>query len=739
LKALFGRPWLRAICATATLALAVAGTVARASNYSLYLEPGYLYSVSDVDDRTGRPIHIERQAILQNYRLAVDLDLWRNLILSGAGTFLDTSNWVTTNGVPLRFDQPAMLLFGRLTYSTPLLSAGLQYDYNQQWGTLLRSSQASETATAYANWRPMELPQFDFRLSRSHNWDVSGDGIDSITTTALAGLRYSFRAFDLRYYFNWIDSQDRTYGVSTSAIDQMAQGTYSDTYFNNRVSAYLNALFTARSLAVTSIGPDGTVAQQQFPITGLSVVEAFPATPTEVTLAPNPALIDGNVLASAGVNIGFGPSLAGDRSLRNVGVGFADANTPVNMVYLWVDRKLPPEVVTAFASSFSAYASSDNVRWTPITISAPVVFGAFNNRFEIAIPVTGARYVKVITAPLLPGVTSDRAYSEIFVTELQTFNVVSAGALPPTVSSYGVQANATFKVAILRAPNLDYDLSAFFNRQSVSGFQSYTVVNGLNLNARLSRVWGIMGRAARQDSDPGSGHETQWQWSASLVARPLPTLYGALTYSGQRNDFADRLTDPPTPVTTILQSLTLFGRADVYEGVSFQASIGGTNNIDMNQRANTGVNGTATLALVPNQWISLTTTYNYAMVWSSGGFLPDAAAETARINATLILTPIPALSASATADWLITGVRPALYATFQLNYSPLKGDLQFGFAYARTLDTASEVVTQYISPSLRWTIRPGVFLNAAYNFNDSDGPVLSIRTRVLNTSLIIIL
>jgi hypothetical protein len=127
------------------------------------------------------------------------------------------------------------------------------------------------------------------------------------------------------------------------------------------------------------------------------------------------------------------------------------------------------------------------------------------------------------------------------------------------------------------------------------------------------------------------------------------------------------------------------------------------------------------------------------MVWASGGFLQDSATESARINATLILTPIPALSASATADWLIAGVRPALYATFQLNYSPLKGDLQLGFAYSRTLDTASEVVTQYISPSLRWTIRPGVFLNASYNLNDSDGPVLAVRSRVFNTSLIIIL
>ena len=737
--ALAGRPRLRALGVMATLALAASGTAARASNYSVYLEPGYLYEVTDIDDKTGRPIHIDRQAILQNYRLAIDLDLTRNLILSGAGTFLDTSNWITTNGVPLKLDQPTMLLFGRLTYSTPVLSAGLQYDYNQQWGTLLRSSRVSETATAYANWRPTELPQFDLRLSRSHNYNVTGEDIDTVTTSALAGLRYVYRAFDLRYYLNWVDNKDQTHGVATSGLEQMAQGTYADSFLSNRVTTYASALFQARSLSTTSVGQGGTVARQQFPLSGLSVVQVFPATSTEVTLSPNPALIDGNVLASAGVNIGFAPSLAGDRNPRDVGVGFADIATPVNRIDVWVDRKLPVEVVTAFAASFTAYSSTDNIHWVPVPLTAPVVFGAFENRFEITIRVTDARYVKVVTLPLLPGVTSDRAYADIFVTEVQTFQVVPASSLPPKLTSYGMQANGTVKVAILRVPNLDYDLSAYFNRQANSGFQSYNIVNGLSFNARLTSVWGVMSRVARQDSDAGRGHESQWQWSASLIARPLPALYGALTYSGQYNQFFDRLTDPPSPVNTVLQSLTLFGRADVYEGVSLQASIGGTNNLDQNLRASTGLNGNATLALVPNPWVSLTTTYSYDLVLSSGGFLPEASVRSSRLNATLILTPIPALSASATADWLIIGTRPALYATFQLNYAPLQGDLQLGFAYSRTLDTASNAITQFISPSLRWTIRQGVFLNAAYNFNDSSGPVLSIRSRVLNTSLIIIL
>jgi hypothetical protein len=294
-------------------------------------------------------------------------------------------------------------------------------------------------------------------------------------------------------------------------------------------------------------------------------------------------------------------------------------------------------------------------------------------------------------------------------------------------------------VSILRGPDLDYDLSGFFNRQSTSGFRSFNVVNGLTLNARLSQTWSVQSRVAYQLGDPGSGQESQWQWSASLVARPLTTLYGALTYSGQRSQFLDHSVDPPQQATSVLQSISLFGRADLYEGVSLQANLSGTNTLDQNLRAINGLNGNATLALIPNRWVSLTTGYTYSVAFASGGFLPDDVVETARINGTLIIQPIPALSASATIDWLIVGLIPGIYSTFQVNYAPLQGDLQVGFIYARTLDTASRNVTQFISPNLRWTIRPGVFLNGAYSINDTDGPVLRTHAQIASASLVIIL
>jgi hypothetical protein len=737
MRALPVRHRIRALRVAVVIGLVLCATSARGSNFSLFLEPGYLYDLSHLKDATGREVRIERQAVLQNYRLGMDLDLSRTLTLSGSGAFVDTSNWVITNGQFLGYDQPSVVANGRLTYATQVLQSGLQYDYSQQWGTLLGISRALESATAYLTWMPVELPQVEFRLNRSHNYDVLLTRTDLVSWNALANARYVIQALELRYYFNWFQTEDKVQQLATSSIDNSAAVTYTSSFFGNRLSVYANGTGQARSFSTVAGGAGATVARQQFPIQGLSVVEAFPATPQDVVLAPNPALIDGNVLNPAGINIGYGPSLSGDRALRDVGVGFADASTPVNMLYLWVDKPLPADVAASLAGGFTAWASSDNARWTQIPLAAPVVFASFNNRFEIAIPQTSSRFLKVVTGPLLPGVSSDRLYAEIFVTELQTFQVVPASSLPPQATTYNVIGNATVNAAILRGPNLDYDFSIYLARQSQTSLVSYTIVNGLSLNARLDRTWSVSSRVARQDLDPGSGHEVQWQWNASVVARPLPTLYGAFTYGGQLNELIDRRNLVEVRGTTVQQSLTLFGRADLYQGVSLQATVSGTNGLDLDQRASTGGTANLSLLLIPNPWMSLNTNYAYTVSWFSGGFLDDDSARSSRLNATFIVTPFPALSGSASLSWLIMGDRPALYGTFQVNYSPWRGDLQLAFAYNRTFDTASRSITQLVSPAVRWTIRPGVFLNLAYTLIDTLGPVLETSSQTASATLII--
>ena len=76
-----------------------------------------------------------------------------------------------------------------------------------------------------------------------------------------------------------------------------------------------------------------------------------------------------------------------------MGAQLADEITSVNTVYVWVDRPLPPEVLAPMtaAGAWTAYTSNDNVNWVQVPILGPVLFGTFDNRFEITITETRAR------------------------------------------------------------------------------------------------------------------------------------------------------------------------------------------------------------------------------------------------------------------------------------------------------------------------------------------------------------
>jgi hypothetical protein len=156
-------------------------------------------------------------------------------------------------------------------------------------------------------------------------------------------------------------------------------------------------------------------------VSGLSAVEEFPATADNVTLLPNPSLVDRNTIASAGIDVGYGPSLIGDLNGRDVGVQLPDAVTPVNTIYVWFDRPITREVGAALAGAVSAYQSDDNRRWTPVYIARPPVLSAVESRLEIGIAQVQAQFLKVVLRPLGPGITPDAIYRAVFVTELECF------------------------------------------------------------------------------------------------------------------------------------------------------------------------------------------------------------------------------------------------------------------------------------------------------------------------------
>jgi hypothetical protein len=163
-------------------------------------------------------------------------------------------------------------------------------------------------------------------------------------------------------------------------------------------------------------------ATVHLPIAGLSKVETSPEVPTSVSLLPNPGLVDGDLVASTAVDLGYG---SGSSALTDLGLEFV-GQPSVNELVVWMDRALPREVASLF--EWSAYRSDDNSTWTPVALAAAPA-QCSDTSIRVAVPSTASRYLKLVTKPLPAGV-ADPALALVFVTELEARVVVPCSSPP---------------------------------------------------------------------------------------------------------------------------------------------------------------------------------------------------------------------------------------------------------------------------------------------------------------------
>ena len=607
-----------------------------------------------------------------------------------------------------------------------MLSATLGADRREQQFFPAATSFITETYAGDATWRPSELPELHLRLAHQDGYDRTRLLHDDSTDTVQVSTRYATGGFEARYLVDWLRSADHIHGVQSTSVDQTAMVTDAASFLDGRTTTYLSGTLQRRDLSILSAGPGGVVVRKQLPIAGLSAVAALPATSDNVTLANNPAVVDGNTAASAAVNLGWSVATLNDTNPREVGAQFPDAVTDVNLLYLWTDRPLAGGAATAITSSIQVRTSTDNQHWSaPLTATAAV--SPIQNRIEIAIPQTHAKYVKVTIQPLPLAVTTDPVFRDVFVTELEFQLVLPVTAVPRSAGSVYVSGTAVVRAVLLRAPELTYDFSGNLTHQTEPSRSTYALSNGLSVHANPRPGLSATARAARVDTNDGAQHEGQWEWSAGLAGRPLPTANWALSYNG-------RLTDD----NKLENSGTAFARAEWWEGISSQAS--GTGSISaQGLRVSRTVQANGSTAFAPNTRVTLTLGALYSRTMLSDPDLGESWTQFARVDGTLSLTPGPAFSASATLSRVVIAVRPTTYGTLNVNYAPFRGDVQLTLAYGETLDTAAQYSTRSFTPSLRWNIRGGTFLTASYALVQTSAPVQTTDSRAFTTTLLIVL
>ncbi len=695
-----------------------------------FTELDYDNSSSKSKDSTGKETNSDSTNFTHKYYLTLNKSFFPNLRLNAGGIFERSYSKSNTDGAESRSMDTNSNLFGNLVLNTPLYNAGTGYTKRVEKTNSQGSDPTAlvnEDYSLFLGWKPDELPAVDLRLSRTYNYDYRHLSQDLVTDLALLNLKYlPIKQLDLRYSATYTNPTDKLNATETKDLVQATRATYTDTFFNKRTQVYLNYNFSNRVTTTTTAGA-GTVTTQVSPLSGLSLIEAFTDLPAIDALQSNTAVIDGNPTASAGINIGFSPRIAGDNQSRDIGFGFADNTSEMNTIYVFVDKNLPGNVWGAF--SWAVYKSDDNQNWTVVDGAPSVTFGTFQNRFEITLPAqTGARFIKVVTKPLDPAVTSDPQFSDIFATEMQGFLIVPASEVKTRSESTTSIINASAKTKILDSPNLSHDFSLFLTHASPQGLTTYFLTNGLSLDRKLSRVFAVNARAAREDSELSTGHVGSFVYSASLAAIPLATLSNSVVFSGRQ--------DKKSTGTSNTNSVTIFNKATLYQGIDAYLGLG------MNfgkQETGQGTNGKLVnfgATFVPHRAMTLNLTYVYSTSNQSGGDLPSSKSKNNRAEASISYTPVRAMYLFCSVSRTTTEGLSKTLANYGLNFSPFPdGDLQFHFAYTENVGPSNEGTTRLISPTLRWNIRSGAYLDVSYTLSQTRSAVESSDSRTINASL----
>jgi hypothetical protein len=701
----------------AALALALLPGIASALDATLQLLPTFGYT----RDRTTGAVTSSSESwlLIQKYRLGLSQDLLTQLRLDANGFLNWDMGWTHANGAWTDTDRKIWNGDLRLSFGGQPLGGAAYFTRQQATsettaaGVTLRLPELVRESTGFTlSWAPEGLPRLTLLYDRSHLTDVPRQARDTLSNSVLASAEYSpVRSVGLRYNLGYATGEDRLSGVTSDSLTQNAQVSWGDAFWERRL--VVAASYQAQSTVIEAhaAGGTGSVQLPQVPQAGLSIVEPPTSLPDQIRLANTPALVDGNLTAGAGVDIGWGGSQTGDPRPRHVGAQFADPLTEVELLYVWVDRRLPPEVAGAF--QWTAWRSDDGERWTSVALAGQVQFGAIDNRFEIPVAATRAPYVKVVVRPLPLGVTTDRQYFTILVTEVQLFRVsaVPAGGLRQT--AYGGIGTASARLLLLPPWNLAYDFSGSFIHRSSRAGVDWSLSSGLSASQRLSAI--LEGRArlehlmGRLGLSTGEVIQNDLRLTAGLDAGFLPTLRAALAYQGQ-------VAFQGSTLSRSYNAVLLTATAEPYKGFSMSGNGSYTWGDDSAAHGTfTSATANVSASIVPNQFVTVTGGGAY----SSSTALSPAGTHTTRsgqLNASLVVTPLPSLYASGSVTRYVWGTSPSTVYGLAANFSPLPGgQLLLNFNYSENLDVTNDIRTSIWGPSLRWTIRPATFLNASYS------------------------
>lgn len=610
--------------------------------------------------------------------------------------------------------------FFLLQSTNPVLSPGIGYFRREV--TSRTASQdlklVNDERSAYLGWKPAGGPQSDFQFVKTHTFDGEQAFQNVFKDYGSLASLYRYRSLSLSYLGAFLNTDDRMARLETRQVSHALHGDYSRSFFSKRL--LWNAAYTVNRLELRTMaqGAGGEVALPVTPFAGLS---ATSDTPVTAKLSPNPPLVDANLTAGAGVNLGLPPTLA-DAQPRNIGLDLL-TSTQVNRFLIWVDRELPTGIASAF--SWEIYSSPDNVIWRREATVSVASFGPFENRFQIDFPTVTARYVKAVTRPLPAVAPESSRFQDILVTEMQAYLRRPAEEVGGTLNRNTDLLNTDVRLKILDAPSLYYEGFFLSNGTGGSSPRTDTLSNGLSANHTVGIV-SVVARWSREQGTQRRGYRVATLTSATLTVDPIPTFRSSFLYSGQDEEMAGL---PSSRRGWFLQNAAQpYRGVDVLFGFGRASTTRETGEISHDRLVN------ASATIVPRQHLSLTLSYDETRTERSGIFVGAPRSLQRRSYASVAVDPIPTLHLVVGGEAIAaTGQTTRTTLDISASWAPFPdGTLQFIFASNEAVRDLEFGRDRNTLGAVRWNLSRQSYVDVSYQRTRTEFVNLKTESKILS-------
>lgn len=714
-RAFFSSKWLLAVILSFLILLA-----RNTGAEGIYLNGEITYQ--DVDAKTtnkttGESSKTDSYIIRQRYNVDLSKTIYPYLRFETGTIFESSETTSKSEGTKTEFDERLLQPFVQLSLNNPIYQASLEYQRTELFNHTTNSPNTEDIRDEYNaiwGWKPADLPEVTFRYTYDHIYD-NLDTVDRIEKLFTVEAKYTaWRELNLRYFYTRTDTENRLTNFDTLEQLHSGRADYSNNFWDGRFFLSSNYRITYSTTDFSG----GSSSSAQIPLFRSQGLFSLDNTPQDgPALSVNNALIDGNVVASTGIDLG----LAGDElTLTNIGLDLG-STTQVNEILLWVDRRLTGSVANSF--SWSVYTSPDNTdlsTWTLVATVSPAPFGTFDNRFQISFPSVNTRFIKVVTRPLDPAVPDASNFPNIFVTEMEAFGTVSQEALNETQESIDSTYNLNLTARVTDKTILGYSLYYRYQNQDPISNKRTDLSNTLSLNHTFNEVFSTTARLNRSDETEEDVNTVIYNYNLSLRGLYLPTFNQSFTFSGRSEKSDD---DSSDTITVLLRSNAL-----LYRGWS--AFVDAGFNWDRPQNSDTTQKSTlfrASTNFAPNQMLTINLEFLQREIIE-----PDRDSRY-DFTAEALFVPLRALSLNASYNIVKrTGSETRTTQNYALNFSPFPdGSIQFFFTYNETLESVENTRQTTFGPGFNWTISNHLFFEMYYNFQENDSDTQKIESQNL--------